>query len=316
MFDCYGSNEVENNTQNSVSWDALNKYVVETCELETPETITGHVVGIIDLGIQPQDDAEMVFNGTEEDERKAIAEMPATYFKDGEDDKGNAVRLKCWPQKPVQCVTFAVDFSDIQLDKGQFFGDESGATKPLRLYYGGQFYTKSNGMVCGRTINLKLNKKLGFWSLDQKNIFYKMAVASKLIKPGEAFLPQDIDKLVGKPFQFEVQVFMKAGKTGGEFYTEKLKYVGGLPRGQKVDDLPKEETFMVQFNKENDETALKEIRKHIKNTMMLADNFDGSVLQKELGMEPKGDSPEPKVKKEEVVPEPTSDEAFDLNIPF
>ena len=85
-FDSYGAAQNGGNTSTkSVNFDELNAYVVETAELEQRETLVGYVSMIVDLGTQEQPDAEVVFNGTEEDERKAVAEMPDTYFKDGID---------------------------------------------------------------------------------------------------------------------------------------------------------------------------------------------------------------------------------------
>src|SRR5690606_20535851 len=162
-------------------------------QLENRETLVGYVSMIVDLGTQEQEDAEVAFNGDEEDERKAIAEKPLTYFKDGVDPQTNKpVRLKCWPQKPVQAVAVAVDFPDIMVDKGQFFGESKPL--PLRLWLGGQFYIEDGGMVLGRPTplkytNLDKSRATKVWSMAQNSLPYKMAVAAKLVKNGEAFLP-------------------------------------------------------------------------------------------------------------------------------
>lgn len=279
MFDVYGSEQKDSTKASNVDFDAINKYVVETAGLQDRETLIGTVSAIIDLGTQEQPDAEVVFNGDEEDERKAISEKPLTYFKDGFDqDTKKPVRLKCWPQKDIQCVAVAVDFPDIVVDKGQFFGESKPL--PLRLYLGGQFYMENSGMVVQRPTPLKVNKKLGDWSLDQKHLFYKMAVASKLIKPGEVFKPQRINELLGQSYQFEAQVFFKESK-GKEYYTEYVKYVGALGRGQKATELDNE-PIMIQFNKENDPIAIKELRAHVVNTMKRASNYEGSVVKKQI----------------------------------
>tara|TARA_Y100000114_G_C11764120_1_gene332334 strand:+ start:29349 stop:30353 length:1005 start_codon:yes stop_codon:yes gene_type:complete len=279
-FDSYGAAQNGGNTSTkSVNFDELNAYVVETAELEQRETLVGYVSMIVDLGTQEQPDAEVVFNGTEEDERKAVAEMPDTYFKDGIDPVSkNKVRYKCWPQKPVQCVAVAVDFPEIIVDKGSFFGESKPL--PLRLWLGGQFYIENVGMVVGRPTPLKVNKKLGDWSLDQKNLFHKMAVAAKIIKPNEVFVPQRIDELLGKAFQFEAQVFFKESK-GKKYYTEYVKFVSGLGRGQTA---PEHITtpMLIQFNKENPEDAVKELRAHVVNTIKKASNYEGSVIQKQI----------------------------------
>lgn len=278
-FETYGVDQKESSRSNNVDFDAINKYVVETAGLQERETIAGVVSGIIDLGTQEQPDAEMVFIGDEEDEKKAIAEFPSTYFKDGFDpETKKPVRLKCWPQKPIQCVAVAVDIPDILVDKGQFFGESKPL--PLRLYLGGQFYIEGSGMVVQRPTPLKVNKKLGDWSLDQKHLFYKMAVAAKIIKAGEVFKPSRISELLGQAFQFEAQVFFKESK-GKSYYTEYIKYVSGLGRGQSVPELPNK-PIMIQFNKENDLEAIKELRAHVVNTIKKASNYEGSAIQKQI----------------------------------
>lgn len=315
-FEVYGVDQKETSSEKKVDFDALNQYVVETAQLENRETLVGYVSMIVDLGTQEQEDAEVVFNGDEEDERKAIAEKPLTYFKDDVDPQTKKpVRLKCWPQKSVQAVAVAVDFPDIIVDKGQFFGESKPL--PLRLWLGGQFYIEGAGMVIGRPTPLKVNKKLGDWSLDQKHLFYKMAVAAKLIKPGEVFKPQQIDQLLGKAFQFEAQVFFKESK-GKRYYTEYVKFVSGLGRGQAEPELVTE-PLMIQFNKVNEEAAVKELRAHVVNTIKRASNYEGSVIQKQIeslrgGSSQSEDSPKevkqeekpkaaPKAKKEETQPE-------------
>lgn len=295
-FETYGVDQKESSNANKVDFDGLNKYVVNTAKLEERETLVGYVSMIVDLGTQEQPDAEVVFVGTEEDEAEAIAEKPLTYFKDGYDQESKKqVRFKCWPQKAVQCVAVAVDFPEIILDKGEFFG--ASKPLPLRLWLGGQFYIPEVGMVIGRPSPLKVNKKLGDWSLDQKHLFYKMAVADKQIKPGQVYKPQQIDQLLGKAFQFDAQVFFKEHK-GKEYFTEYVKFVSGLGRGQSAPELLTE-PMMIQFNKENDEAAVKELRAHVVNTIKRASNYEGSAIQKQIesirGVQQKTDTPETKV---------------------
>jgi hypothetical protein len=319
-----------------VNWDELNSYVVETAGLQERETLVGVVAGLVDVGIQAQEDAAMPFVGSEEDEAAEIEKNPSTYFKDEYDPvQKKTVRMKCWPQKPVQCVAVAIDFPDIVVDKGQFFGESN--PQPLRLWLGGQFYTENTGTVVARPtplkeVNLEKDRsKKGVWSFSPLHLFYKMAKDAKLIKPGEAFKPQDIDQLLGKAFQFEAQVHFKEHK-GKEYYTEYVKYVGALGRGQSAPE--SENLFMVQFDDENDPEALKQVRSHVINTMKKALNLDTSIVRKELDLEPNGltvagykaaEAPEapkeePKVKKtaekpkKAVAPPPAEDD--DGDAPF
>lgn len=298
-FEAYAASENTGKEKSNIEqYKAMNEFVVETAQLQEGETLIGIVAGIVDLGTQKQPDSEMPYAGTEQDEADEIAKNSNTYFKDGYDYAAKKnVRMKCWPNKPVQCVALAIDFPDIIIDKGQFFGESKPL--PLRIWMGGQFYTQEHGMVIGRPIPLKVNKKLGDWSFDVKHQLYKMAVDSKLVKTGQPFAPKRIDELLGKAFQFKAQVFMKPGKDGKEYYTEYIKYVGGLGRGQSSPDYELE-PFMIQFNAKNSEEKMKELRWHVINTIKQASNYPGSELEAQLDeiAESKGSSSDVKPKEE------------------
>lgn len=319
MFNAYGASQNESKKESNVDFGEINKYVVETAGLQERETLIGIVSMIVDLGTQKQPDAEVAFTGSEEDERMEIASKPATYFKDGIDPQTKKpVRLKCWPQKDVQAVALAIDFPQISVDKGQFYGDSKPL--PLRLWLGDQFYNQATQkMVVARPTYLKINKKLGFWSFDQKHLLYKMAVAAKLIKPGEAFLPQDIDKLLGQAFQFEAQVFFKKGKDGKSYYNEYVKFVSGLGRGQSAPE-SSVKPLLIGFMDDNDPQAIKEVRAHVLNTCRLASNWSGSKLEKQVG-EVRGQQSSASQPKEQPKPsgnaqQAPEDDFDDSDVPF
>lgn len=273
------------NSESNVDFDAINRYRVEAAGLQERETVPGYVATLIDLGVQKQPDAEVTFTGTPEEEEAICAQYPDTYFKDGIDQESKKeVRLKCWPQKPVQSVVLGIDFPDIIVDMAEAYGEPSNP-KPLRLYTGGQFYVPTQGMIVARptplrVVNLDKTRKTKKWSLAQNNMLHKMAVAAKLIKPDEAFLPDRIDELLGQTFQFEAQVYMK--KSGQkEYFTEYLKFASALGRGQSVGELTTE-PYLVQFDEENSDDAIIELRQHVVNTIKGAENYKGSVIQKQI----------------------------------
>lgn len=288
-FEVYGSQNNGGEKKSNVDWDAYHQYIVETAGLQEREVMPGVITFMADLGVQKVPDAQFEFTGTEEDEEEEIKKNPGTYFITEKNyQTGKMERLKCYPQKPVQAVALAVDFPDIQLDYGQFFGDTSGTTKPLRLWLGGNFYLDGTGMVVARPIYLKANKKLGAWSFDQKALPYKIAVASKIIKPGEVFDTKRIGELLGKTANWTVQVHMKESK-GKEYFTEYIQFASGLSRGQSEIEYDGA-IHATMFNRENDPVALKELRNHVKNTMKQAANYEGSKIQAQL--ESLGDSSE------------------------
>lgn len=281
-FETYNAGQSSSGEKKKIDFEALNQYVVETAGLQKKEVLVGVVAGIIDLGNQKQEDAAMKFDGTAEDEAKAIAEKPDTYFEDMKDPVTQKMaRYKRWPQKPTQCIAIAVDFHDIMLQKGQFFGDEDAEPKPLRMYMGGQFFLSSvKKQVVGRPIPLREKKNSsGKWSFDKKHQCYKMAADAGLVDASkdEVFKPAQIDQLLGKAFQFSAQIYFNSGG----YYTEDLKYVGALGRGQKAPDVDFE-PMLIQFNQDNKPEDLKELRSHVKNTIMLAENYEGSKIQAQL----------------------------------
>lgn len=265
-----------------VDYAAMNEYVVDTADLKERTTLTGYISVIADLGKQLMEDAEVEFKGTAEDEAKAIAEKPNTYFKDGVDRNGKPVRLKCWPNRPEQCIAIAVDFPDIMLDKGKFFGEEPGNLKPLRMWLGGEFYMGSEiGSVVARPTALRVNYKLDPKrpSFDVKHVLYKMAVAANIIKVGELFTPAGIEKLLGKPFQFEVQIYNKPSKQGKTYYTEYVNFMGKLARGMKEPEvLTTPLVFELSKDKEPPVDPTKELRNHVINTMRRSINWEGSKI--------------------------------------
>lgn len=323
-FEVYGQTTSTSSSESpTVDYSALNKYTVETCALQQPEVIAGYVSAIVDLGIQPMPDAEYEFDGTPEDEAEEIEKNPDTYFKDGVSAKDNKtpVRLKCFPQKDQQCVAFAIDFPDIMLDKGKFFGSDDGE-KPLRMWLGRQFFMKDTGMVIAHPSSLKVTnldktRKTKKWSFAQNNLCYKMAVSAKLISNGECFLPNQIDQLLGTCHQFEVQVFFKKGSDGKEYFTENIKFIGPLGRGQKA---PKVVTdlALVQFNHNNSQKSLKELRNHVVNTMKRASNWETSKIKQQLAelYSEKEDTLKEEKKPESKVNTPQDEPYLEDDIPF
>jgi len=320
-----------NTDRPQVDFDQLNQYTVDTAECEQPETLNGVVVGIIDLGNQKLPDAE--YDVDSGDESLTVEELTDKYSDDIESGKirkfdtvkdystrpPKEVIKKFVPQKDRQCITYAVDFMDIMLDKSQFFGEKS-EPKPLRLYFGGQYYnTFSKKMMVQNLLPLKITniakdpKNDKVWSLNPKSQLHKMAVAAKLINTGDAFLPDRIDELLGKTLQFKVQIGFNE-KGDKKYYFEKMSFIGALQRKDKpFEDV---ETFLIQMDEPNDPEALKQIRKHLLNTMEMATNFEGSALQKQLlEVRPNSfkDSGSPAVVKKEESKVPVDTKSDDSN---
>lgn len=295
-FDSYAAEKKEGEGKKfDVDFDALNDYVIKTAECEQPETMNGYVSVIVDLGTQKQPDAE--YDLDKEDAGKTAEELTEKYAKEISDGSitkfdlsydsqtKQKVLRKFVPQKDRQSIAYAVDFPVIQLDKGQLFGDDSGTTNNLRLWAGGVYYHPVlKKQIVQNLIPLRITKdeKMG-WTMKTNSVPHKLAVAGKLVRTDEAFMPERIDELLGVQAQWSGQIFNRVGTgvhAGKKFYTEKMKFVGAVQKGTAPFENMK--TYLIQFNKENDPEALKQLRPHIINTIMQATNYEGSVIQKNL----------------------------------
>lgn len=282
----------ENRVQ--VDFNALNQHIVDAVEAEQPETVQGVIAGIVDLGEQVLPDSEYPLDG-ERELNKTIDELNKEFAEEISEGKiskfaeswnGQTKRkeiMKFVPQKNRHCVDIFVDFPDVLVNKGQFFNSEGESEeKPYRMTLGGEFYQKGKGMkLLQRPIPLRLVKDdTAGWTMPVTSILYKMALAGKLINKGEAFLPEDIDKLLGVNLQFTIHVYMKEGKEGRKYLTENIKFASGL--GKKMNPVTDYPTFLIQFDDENKEDDLKQLRKVQISQMQQSPNFKGSKIEEQL----------------------------------
>lgn len=332
MFEFNVENVANTNTDNAdrpkVDWDARAKYIVDTVGTQKKaKAMIGIISGVIDLGLQVQEDAKMEWKGDEASEAEELAKNPEQYFETLPNDKGVPTRYKRWKVKPCQQVALTVDFPSIMLNQGQFFGDEDAQEHPLRMMLNGEFYMKEVGKIVGKPYNIKEVKQTdGTWGFKNNTQLYKLAAATDCLNDQGHFKPNMIGKLLGKAALFEVQVFLKEND-GKHYLTEKVKLSGQVPDVMvpMIPELAPEYIYGVNFKGVQDPKILKQLRQSVTNTMKLAQNFEGSDIQKALEaigngkvdtpVKPESEKPKasPKVKKEEPAPDYDS---FDENIPF
>lgn len=315
-----GSSQASNDNRPKVDWDARAKYIVDKVGTQAkPKAMIGVVSGIIDLGLQAQEDARMEFNGGEEAEREELAKNPQQYFETLPNDKGVPTRYKRWAVKPCQHVALTIDFPSIKLNQSQFFGDDDGQEHPLRMILNGEFYMKDVGKVVGKPYNVKEVKQAdGSWAFKNNTQIHKLAAATDVLNENGFFKPKDLGKLLGKAALFEVQVFLKKGADGKEYLNEKIKLSGQVPEVMipMIPELPSEYIYGVNFKGAQDQKVIKQLRQSVINTMKLAQNFDGSEIQKALG-ESAAPQPKQEEKKSEQkqVPNDSYEDPLD-DLPF
>lgn len=311
-----------NSTGKVVDWDARAKYIVEKAGTQKKaKAMIGIISGIIDLGLQVQEDAKMEFKGDADDEAAELEKNPEQYFETLDNDKGVPTRYKRWKVKPCQQVAFTVDFPGILLNQSQFFGEDDGKEHPLRLLLNGEFYIKDIGKVVGKPYNIKeVRNDDGSWSFKNNTQIHKLASATDILTEQGHIKPNMIGNLLGKAALFEVQVFLQ--ESGGKSYLqEKIKLSGQVPDVMvpMIPELAPEYIYGVNFKGEQNPEVLKHLRQSVLNTMKLAQNFENSDLAKALAERggqqqatPKADA-EPK----QSSPKPEKDfDSFDSEIPF
>lgn len=302
-----------------IDWEARSAYIVEKVGTQKKaKAMIGIISGIIDLGLQVQEDARMEFKGDAADEAAELEKNPDQYFETLPNDKQIPTRYKRWKVKPCQQVAFTVDFPSIMINQGQFFGDENAQEHPLRLLLNGEFYMKEVGKVVGKPYNIKeVRNDDGSWGFKSNTQIYKMASAVDVLDEKNNFKPGMIGKLLGKAALFEVQVFLQ--ESGGKHYlNEKIKLSGQVPDVMvpMIPELAPEYIYGVNFKGQQNPEILKNLRQSVLNTMKLAQNFEGSDLAKALAERGnQGDKPTPQ--KDAVKPKPADNfDDFDPDIPF
>lgn len=275
---------VTTTTQNSggerkeVDWNALNKHVIDAAKTEKKaRSIPGVISGIYDLGEQNRDDAEIEFKGSPEEEAKIIAEKPATYFENDRDGK----RVMRYPQKPVQQIAVAVDFPQVLVDKGQFFGNSNPL--PLRLLLNGEFTLSDSTRIVARPYSIvetkfKDEKK---WAFAKNNGIHKLADACELLDDKGLFTKDRIGELLGKVALFQFRVYMKPNKKdpSKSYFTEEIKLAGLVPEGVEIPEYDESILHGVNLYGENDEDAVKQLRATVRNTIQRANNYEGSDIK-------------------------------------
>lgn len=333
VFNAPAPTSSSNEDRPNIDFDALAKYVVETVGCaDKPEAQIGIVSGVIDLGLQKQEDAKMKWDGDAASEAAELAKNDKQYFETLNDDKGNPVRYKRWPVKSQRCVALNIDFPTIQVNRGKFFDEDGvGEDLPFRGLLNNEFAIKGIGKVVGKPYSLREQRNDdGTWGLKNNTILYKLAQATNQLQAGN-FKPAMLGNLIGEAGLFNVHVFLNE-HAGKQYLNEKLSFNGPVPKMMES-MIPKlDEKFMhvVNFTGEQDLEVLKTLRQSVINTMKMAEDFEGSDLQRaliEIGKVKAGEgapqadtTPAPQQAKPqkaaEPQPKPIDFDSFDDDVPF
>ena len=277
----------------NVNFDEMNKYIVDTVGCaDKPEAMIGIVSGVIDLGLQAQDDAKMVWTGNAaseqaelDKEREKTGKEPLQYFETLPNDQKVPTRYKRWPVKAQRSVAVNVDFPSTLINRGKFF-DENGVGEelPFRGLLNNEFGLKGVGKVVGKAYSLREQRNDdGSWSLKNNTILFKLAQATNALDAQGNFKPAYLGNLIGEAAMFNVHVFLNE-HGGKQYLNEKLAFNGPVPKMMQGMIPTLDERFMhvVNFKGEQDLEVLKTLRQSVINTMKMAEDFEGSDVQRAL----------------------------------
>lgn len=322
-----------NDDRPNIDFEALSQHVVDAVGCaEKPEALIGIISGVIDLGLQKQEDAKMVWTGDAASELEELAKNDKQYFETLPNDQGVATRYKRWEVKPQRCAAIVVDFPSVMVNRGKFFDEDGvGEELPFRGLLNNEFGLKGVGKIVGKAYSLREQRNDdGSWSLKNNTILFKLGQATNQLVDGK-FKPAHLGNLIGEAAMFNVHVFLN--EHGGKKYlNEKMSFNGPVPKMMQSMVPKLDEKFMhvVNFTGEQDEAVLKTLRQSIINTMKMAEDFEGSDLQKALiacGKIKEGEATpqaqqsdrpqQPQQAKPEVAPqEPLDFDNFDDDVPF
>ena len=322
----------------NVNFDELNKYLVEAVGCaDKPEAMIGIVSGVIDLGLQAQEDAKMVWTGDAasekaelDAERAKTGQEPKQYFETLPNDQKVPTRYKRWPVKAQRCAAITMDFADTLVNRGKYFdADGVGEELPYRGLLNNEFGLKGVGKVVGKPYSLREQRNDdGTWSLKNNTILFKLAQATNQLDAQGNFKPAYLGNLIGEAAMFNVHVFLNE-HGGKQYLNEKFSFNGPVPKAMQklVPTLDEKFMYMVNFKGEQDLEVLKNLRQSVINTMKLAEDFEGSDVQKaliEIGKIKVGEggtsTPQqstPQQSKPQAAPqEPIDFDSFDDDVPF
>lgn len=296
------TNSTGDDNRPQVDWAARTQYMVDNCgTANKAETEIFIITGVIDLGLQMQEDGKSEFKGTEADQAAELAKNPDQYFETLL-DKGVPKLYKRWKiTKPQQSVALTVDNPNRLLDIAQFHNPESdGTLHPLRMLLNGEFYSKAHGKKVVNKMGYstkEVKNADGSWSFKNNTTLFKLGKAADVLCEKGNFKPAQIGKLIGKAILCEFQVHTNT--VGDKVYlNEKIGFRSEVPSFMKaaIPTIDPKYFYGVNFKGPQDLEVLKNLRQSIIITMQEATNFRGSDIEKaliEIGRVKASDEPAP-----------------------
>lgn len=281
--------------QGSVDWDKWHEHVTTQLKCEKAKTRKGTIVGIYHFGKQAQPPTEYLLDPSNEIQSNNLANSEKTgsrvVRKETFYDNGKTLKdvdVVVTPVKDWESFSYVVEFSKFQVNKGEFFEGIEEGEKPFQILLAHPWFFEGKlddrNVVTYQRLPTKKNFKdaQGRWSYKNTNNIYKMALAAELIEAGDPFHYDQRGDLLGKTFQFSLQV----GKNKGGYFNTAIKYVGGLSEDDEAPVVDPDDIFGLDFDSPNPPEAIKALHPQadrvLLNTLRTAVNFEGSKIQADL----------------------------------
>lgn len=269
----------------NVDWKALSDHQLEVIGTETKSRIF-RISGLVDLGEQERKPFEEPYDEGKKEHIEALSpeDNRGAKLVIGKHPKtGAQCEMISIPQRPAQQVAIVLDYPELMINYGKFFGKED-EFKPYREVYGGTFFLTGEKLsILGRGISLNCmadDKAPSGYAYSKLNMISKFATA--IGKNPTGTLDQDFDlaELIGGVgvITTGMKVTQKGDKTFTNFWAK--------DPSPKHEMIPVPEinvpTFGISFQGGNDPEMLKQLNAPTKNTIKRALNYEGSAIQKEL----------------------------------
>ena len=277
---------------------------------EEGSNLVCYLAGIIDAGTQPDDEEYTIYDWKDDERQNNLIEKDfGCFVKDGKFHI---------PNRPTESVIFLVDFPDIMVNYGLLFGSGEDNYLPYRALLAGDWENKAS--------ITRLTPKSDTGYSDRSSVS-KLAKAMGLVKSGTPSEDFELGELLGGVFMMQVEG--QRGIKDDRYFNIKVKEITAKPKKTLAPEYDLE-PFGIMLNEENDVELLKFLNPKVVNRLELAEEWEESMLKKQLEeyKASKGGSsdkpkakPEPKKKAssgpkkiEAQQPEPDGEE--DDGIPF
>jgi hypothetical protein len=258
----------------NVDWSGWAEHQIEVIGTQSKSRIA-IISGLVDLGVQEREPFQVPHDEAKPDQLKALEEGRATLGLGKHPKKKTQCEMIVIPQKPAPQLAIVLDFPEIMLNYGKFFGKEGkDEFRPYRYVYGGEF---NKVLSSPSSVTCMVNDKAECGaSYAGTNMIAKFAVATGSVEGQLVEQTFPIEKLLGGVCT--INSWVKVTEKGDNKYVN----FGCKDPSPKHEMIPvpdvKVEPFGISFYEDNSEESLNNIKsftfKALRETIKKATDYD------------------------------------------